>query len=157
MRDGTPKGYALIHFKGNQYVIDYKVAGKPKDYQMEIYAPKVVAKDRTSAGIYVNFFMGTKNDLVEYRISNNPWQRMTYVEDSDPSFEALLYRWDTTEQLMPGRRPSNAVESTHLWRAGFPRNLSPGEHTIGIRATDMFGRQFTQTKQFKVQEPVIVE
>lgn len=155
MRDGTPKGYAFIRFTGNQYVIDYKAAGKPIEYQMEIYSPKVIPfNDRTSAGIYVNFFMGTKGDQVEYRIGGGDWKKMTFVEDADPSYRALLYRWDTTDTLMPGRRPSNAVTSTHLWRGGFPSDLKLGEHTIEIRATDMFGRAFVQSKKIKVQEPV---
>ncbi|HEU5146504.1 MAG TPA: calcineurin-like phosphoesterase family protein [Chryseosolibacter sp.] len=158
MRDGTPKGYAFIHFTGNQYVIDYKAAGKPKEHQMEIYSPKVIPfGKRTSAGIYVNFFMGAKGDRVEYRIGGGDWKKMNYVEDVDPSYMALLYRWDTTDNLMPGRRPSNAVESTHLWRAGFPSDLKLGDHTIEIRATDMFGRQFTQTKTVRVQQPAETE
>jgi hypothetical protein len=157
MRDGTPKGYAFIHFKDNKYVIDYKVAGKPKDYQMEIYSPKVIPQGRTSAGIYVNFFMGSARDVVEYRIGNRNWEKMTHIEDNDPSFLALLYKWDNTETLMPGRRPSNAVKCTHLWRAGFPRDLPLGEHTIEVRVTDMFGRQFTQTRKIKVETPVAVE
>lgn len=156
MRDGTPKGYAFIRFEGNQYVIDYKAAGKPKEYQMEIYSPRVIPHStRTSAGIYVNFFMGRGNDTVEYRIGEGDWRRMNYVEDTDPSYNALLYRWDITESLMPGRRPSNAVRSTHLWRAGFPAGLSLGEHIIEVRATDMFGRQFTERKIIKVEEPIL--
>lgn len=155
MRDGTPKGYAFIRFAGNQYVIDYKVAGKPKDYQMEIYSPKVIPSNRrTSARIYVNFFMGSSRDRVEYRLDDGDWKAMDYVEDVDPSYNALLFKWDTVDTLMPGRRPSNPERSTHLWRAGFPTGLKPGEHRVAVRATDMFGRQFVQTKTVKVQEPV---
>src|SRR5690606_8974072 len=56
MRDGTPKGYAFLTIENNQYKIDYKVAGQPKEYQIEIFSPKVVARGRsTSAGIYANF------------------------------------------------------------------------------------------------------
>ncbi|PTT18979.1 metallophosphoesterase, partial [Flavobacterium sp. HMWF030] len=63
MRDGTPKGYAFIHFSGNQYSVDYKVAGEPDNYQMKVFAPKVVAKGKhTESGIFANFFMGSKND-----------------------------------------------------------------------------------------------
>ena len=59
MRDGTPKGYAFIDFKGNSYALRYKVVDHDPSYQMEIFAPKVIEKDkRTSAGIFVNFFMG---------------------------------------------------------------------------------------------------
>lgn len=157
MRDGTRKGYAFIDFTGNDYVIDYKVAGMTDDYRMEIYAPKVIPNTRTSAGLYVNFFMGTANDKVEFRIGDGPWQRMARVEDADPAYMALLFEWDMLEELIPGRRPSNAVKSTHLWRASFPRNMAVGNHMIEVRTTDMFGRTFTQKRQLRVQEPVTVE
>src|SRR3546814_11235658 len=65
MRDGTPKGYAFLNITGNQYTIDYKVAGKTKDYKIEIFNPKVVAKGSgTQAAISANFFMGTKVNTV---------------------------------------------------------------------------------------------
>jgi hypothetical protein len=45
MRAGIPKGYASINFKGNQYSLDYKVGGKPKNDQMDVFVPKVVEKN----------------------------------------------------------------------------------------------------------------
>src|SRR5690606_15650319 len=137
MRDGTPKGYAFLNITGNQYTIDYKVAGETKDYQIEIFNPKVVAKGRgTQAAIFAIFFMGTKGDNVEYRIDGGEWVAMNYVEAVDPSFVESLYRWDTIEELVPGRRPSNAVNSTHLWQGRIPTDLSLGDHQIEVRATD---------------------
>ena len=154
MRDGTPKGYAFIHFNGNEYTIDYKVAGKPKDYQIEIFAPKVVARGRrTRAGIFANFFMGSKNDKVLYRIDEGDWEEMTFVEEYDPSYVEKVYEWDLAEELMPGRRSSNPVKSTHLWRGNIPTQLEEGEHTIEVKATDMFGRTFTQKSSYRLQEP----
>lgn len=154
MRDGTPKGYAFIHFKGNEYVIDYKVAGKPASYQLELYAPKVVSTKRNSAMLFANFFMGAKGDVVEYRINNDAWKTMNFTENADPAFMASLFKWDLTENLFPGRRPSNAENCTHLWAIKFPNNLPVGGHTIEVRATDMFGRTFSATKNFLVQNPV---
>lgn len=154
MRDGTPKGYAFLNITGNQYTIDYKVAGATEDYQIEIFNPKVVAKGRnTSATISANFFMGTKGNTVEYRIDEGAWAPMNYVEVVDPSFVESLYRWDTIEELVPGRRPSNAVNSTHLWQGRIPTNLSLGDHQIEVRATDMFGRTFTQKSSYKLETP----
>src|SRR5690606_30331345 len=152
MRDGTPKGYAFINFSGNQYSIDYKVAGHSEDYQMEIFAPKVVEKDkRTSANIYVNFFMGSKQDTVMYRIDEGEWQKMWYHETYDPSYWHKVHEWDVTTKLLPGRRPSNPVSSTHLWRGRIPTNLSVGEHTIEVKATDRFGRAFVQRKSYRIE------
>lgn len=155
MRDGTPKGYAFINFSDNTYTIDYKVAGKPADFRMEIFSPKIVAKGRnTGAGIFVNFFMGTEEDQVLYRIDEGEWEEMSYVEEYDPSYVKLVYEWDLSEELMPGRRSSNPVKSTHLWRGGIPTSLETGEHVIEIKATDMFGQTFTQKSSYRLAEPV---
>lgn len=154
MRDGTPRGYAFLRITGNQYVIDYQVAGEEKEYQIKVFNPKVVAKGRgTQAAIFANFFMGKEGDVVEYRIDGGDWQPMTYVEAPDPSFVESLYRWDTLEELVPGRRPSNAVNSTHLWKGRIPTNLNLGTHKIEIRAKDMFGRTFTQESSYSLEMP----
>ncbi|MGV8091195.1 MAG: calcineurin-like phosphoesterase C-terminal domain-containing protein [Mangrovibacterium sp.] len=151
MRDGTPKGYAWLTFNKNQYRINYKVAGKPIDYQIEIFAPKLLEQNkRTSAGIYANFFMGSENDTVLCRIDNGEWKRMSYVRDYDPAYLNLLHEWDFTEELMDGRRPSNPEFCRHLWRIGIPANLEAGEHTIEVKARDMFGQTFTQTKTYRI-------
>lgn len=156
MRDGTPKGYAFLTIDNNKYKIDYKVAGKPKEYQVQIFSPKVVARGRnTSAEVFANFFMGAEGDKVEYSINEGKWSPMIYVKDTDPSYLSKVQKWDLTDQLMRGRRPSNAVESTHLWRGSIPaRTLSVGLHKIKVRATDMFGNVFTEEQSFKVEEPV---
>ncbi len=157
MRDGTPKGYAFLRINGNQYAIDYKVAGESSDFQINIFHPKVVAQGRgTPAGIFANFFMGHKGNTVEYRIDQGDWQPMVYVEAPDPDFLRQLFHWDTIDKLAPGRRPSNAVNSTHLWRGSIPTNLPVGEHRIEVRATDMFGRTFTQQSSYNLANPVSI-
>ncbi len=153
MRDGTPQGYAFMRFSGNQYTLDYKVVGKPADYRMNIYHPKVVPHNKkTSAGIVVNFFMGSAKDVVEYRIDDSEWKRMQRIEAPDPAYLELLYRWDRTDELMPGSRPSNAVTCTHLWQTAIPTKLSLGVHTIEVKATDMFGRTFIQKSTYRVEK-----
>ncbi len=151
MRDGTPKGYAFLNFKGNNYSINYKVAGKPAEYQMSVYAPKVAGyKSRSWPGIYVNFFIGSSTDEVMFRINKGEWRKMSYFEDYDPGYLAELFKWDSTEQLFPGKRPSNPVHCKHLWRTFVPTDLEPGEHTIEIKATDMFGNEHFGMKKFKI-------
>ncbi|WP_205499721.1 calcineurin-like phosphoesterase C-terminal domain-containing protein [Rufibacter psychrotolerans] len=158
MRDGTPKGYAFLHFKGSQYTIDYKVANQPKEYQMDLFLPKVVARGRnTSAGVFVNFFMGSERDTVLYRVDDGPWKPMAFQSDYDPAFLHKLHEWDLAEELMPGRRPSNPAKSQHLWRGNIPTNLSVGEHAIEVKATDMFGRTFTQKGRYRIEEPKQVQ
>lgn len=144
MRDGTPKGYAFLNISGNKYSIDYKVAGKPADYQIQIHAPKYLkANYRTSSRIYANFFMGRNDSKVEYRINNGEWRNMVYTVTEDPLYVGKLYEWDVSEKMIPYRRPSHPVQSTHLWRAPAPANLPPGKYVVEVRATDMFGKQHT--------------
>ncbi len=151
MRDGTPKGYAFIHFNGNKYQINYKVAGKPKNYQMEIFHPKIVEKDkRNKSGIFVNFFMGSKNDKLEYRIDQGDWQPMQHILMQDPTYEVSLYEWDLTEELMEGRRGSDAIESKHIWKSKIPTNLDLGKHLLEVRATDMYGNTFIAKSSYRI-------
>lgn len=154
MRDGTPQGYAFLNINGNTYSVDYQVAGKEADYQMNIFAPRVVQHNgRTTSQIAVNFFMGSKNDVVEYRIGDGQWRKMRYMETVDPSFQEKLFEWDYTETLLPGRRPSNAVNSTHLWVGPLQLNLPPGEQTIEVRATDRYGKTHYGKRTYKILAP----
>jgi hypothetical protein len=153
MRDGTPKGYAFLNLKGNQYSIDYKVAGKDAAYQMEVFLPKVVEKRKnTSAGVFVNFFMGAKGDKVIYSVDGGKWSNMAYVETMDPAFLSTLFKFDQSKELLSGRRPSNAEASTHLWRGNIPSNLAAGEHQIEVKAVDRYGKVSTQKVSYTIVE-----
>lgn len=151
MRDGTPKGYAILNVDNNTYSFDYKVAGKPKNYQMKIIAPSVVSEKHVRRYKFsVNFFMGKKGDNVQYRFGNEQWKNMTYVELPDPAYQYELLKYDIAEKLMEGRRPSNAVNSTHLWEAKFPNKLPVGKHDLQVKTIDMYGKVHTQTVTIEV-------
>jgi hypothetical protein len=153
MRDGTPKGFVIVTVDGTDYKTEYKVAGEDKSYQMQIYNPKVIKKDlRTSAGIFVNFFMGSKNDKVRYRIDGGVWKNMQNITAHDPSYLKELIDWDSSEVLLSGRRPSNPELTNHLWRIGVPNNLELGEHVIEVEATDMFGQVYTAKSMYRIED-----
>ncbi|MDR2815229.1 MAG: calcineurin-like phosphoesterase C-terminal domain-containing protein [Proteiniphilum sp.] len=153
MRDGTPQGYAFLNINGNQYDVDYKVAGKESDYQMNIFAPKVVAYKRgTTSQIVVNFFIGSQNDLVEYRIDEGEWRKMRYTSAPDLNYLIKLLEWDFTEELLPGRRPSNPEDCTHLWSAPVQADLPAGKHTIEVRATDRYGKIHSGKRTYSILE-----
>ena len=152
MRDGTPKGYIYLKIKDNKYEFDYKVAGEAPDYQIRLYGTAVVAKKYVSRHpLYANFFIGTKDDLLEYRIDGGEWKAMKHSPDIDPHYTAKLYLYDGATSLQEGRRPSDPVKSSHLWRVNLPK-LDVGNHTVEVRATDMFGRKHNQTKTIQVVE-----
>jgi len=62
-----------------------------------------------------------------------------------------LLAYDGATALVPGRRPSNAVKSAHLWKLDLPK-LKAGKHSIAIEAVDMFGRTHKATKEIEVVE-----
>lgn len=157
MRDGTFRGYSFINFKDNKYDIQYKVTGKPEDFQINLYVPKVIANKRNSARAVANFFMGSEKDTVEYSIDGGEWRRMQYTPTLDPDFMNSVAKWDTSETLLQGRRPSNPEPSKHLWSVQLPNKLSNGSHKITVKATDMFGKTFTAEKDFTVSDPVEIK
>ncbi|MDR1918355.1 MAG: calcineurin-like phosphoesterase family protein [Tannerellaceae bacterium] len=154
MRDGTPLGYAFLRIKGNSYVLDYKTWGKPADYQLAVYHPKVVPfRQSSSAFLYVNFFMGSPDDIVEYRIDKGEWSKMQRVEEYDPGYYRYVQDWDYLDQLVPGRRPSNPTTCQHLWKGRMITGLAVGQHQIEVRATDRFERVFTEKSTYRIESP----
>ncbi|MCP1997054.1 calcineurin-like phosphoesterase family protein [Flavobacterium sp. HSC-61S13] len=153
MRDGTPRGYAVLSVNANQYQLDYKVIGKPENYKMEIFMPQVIGDKRSgNSQVYANIFMGTELDRVEYRVDQGEWTKMTKEETFDPSFYAKVQRWDLSDTLLEGRRPSNAVNSAHLWKGKLPFHIGLGTHTVEIRVKDMFDRVYTDQKSYRIEK-----
>lgn len=153
MSDGTPKGYSFLSFDGNQYKIDYKVAGKSAKHQIGIYAPKVTASGiKGSTSIYANFYMGSEHDQVMLRIGNGDWKPMKRVEEFDPSFVAERVAWDMTDKVIEGRKPGNPNISNHLWKFNIRNSeLEKGTLEFEVKATDMFGRDFIEKSSLRVE------
>ncbi|GAB3335371.1 calcineurin-like phosphoesterase family protein [Larkinella ripae] len=154
MRDGTPKGYLFLTFNGNQYSFDYRIAGQTETYKIGLYAPKAIPRGQVGRNdLYANFFQGSKHDSLEYRIGQTNWKPMTRVEEADPGLLGVRFRYDSAEQPLAGTKPSAPIPSTHLWKAKLGGNLPAGEHTIEVRAKDVYGRTFTGNTTFRVVEP----
>lgn len=154
MSDGTPIGYVTLNISGNKYKADYKVSGQPKDYQIGLFHRKVMSTIwwEGRGRIYANFFMGHKGSKVEYRIDDEDWKPMRYIVEPDPAYVAELYRWDTADTLLPGRRPTEPANCTHLWWAPLTNNRALGVHTIAVRAQDDYGQSFVQKSSFRIEE-----
>lgn len=154
MADGTPQGYAIMDIEGNSYNIQYRSSGFDADYQMTIYHPNVIEKARnTHASIYVNFFMGSEKDEVMFRVDGGKWIQMNYTIEFDPSYLEVLYKWDRTKTVLPGVRPVDARQCSHLWKAPLPSNLEVGEHKIEVRVKDMFGNIYYDESSYRVETP----
>ena len=157
MVDGTKKGYAVVTFKGNSYVLDYYVSNAPKDYKMEIFLPKVTEKRKSSkAYMYVNYFLGGVKDTIEYRVDGGKWVQMKRTETYDPNLLLEVLKWDTSVSLLKGTRPNDPNLSSHIWKAAVPSDLAVGKHTIEFRLRDMFGRSFSTTREYDVAKTNMV-
>ncbi len=141
MRDGTPQGYAVVTISGNKYSIEYKAAGQPADKQITVYCSKVIPyKNGGVYPFYANVYMGSKNDVVEYRIDGGEWKKMRLTDEPDPTYMNLKYEWDRIDYAQEGYRQRSAtVNTNHLWKGRLDETLAPGEHAIEIRTTNMFG------------------
>lgn len=151
MRDGTPPGYAIITVDGSEYSCRYKVARMPDEYQISIYCPEYIPyKKGGKFPVYANFFIGSANDEVEFRIDNGKWNKMIKsTEEADPTFLNKVFQWDNTDSFPDGRRPNSIpVICPHLWKAFLDNTLEPGTHSVEIRAKDMFGNVWTAKNDY---------
>lgn len=155
MRDGTAKGYAIVTVRGSEYIYDWKTTCHDWDYQMSVYATKVIPYDHGSKyPIYVNFFTGGPDDTVEFRIDGGKWTKMTRVTDeTDPTYQKAKFDWDIATEPMDGRRPdSTPFLCNHLWKGRLDNKAAPGPHHVDIRARDIFGRTFHSTFDYITAE-----
>lgn len=153
MADGAPNGYSIISFDGQKYVLDYRAAGRSKDYQMQIYAPEAVPAGRTAeTEVYVNVFNGSERSTVEMRVGEDgPWQTMNRTLEEDPLYRMTVEREKSVEKK-PWSNPPEPKKSTHLWKRPLPADLSPGVHLVQVRTTDMHGRTFTGQRVIRITE-----
>ncbi len=167
MRDGTPNGYSFITFNGTDYIIDWKVAGSSADHRMNIHVPRgIVAGSGDTTLLTVNFFNGSEQSTLEYRIKGlTEWQPMEKVDKYDPYYLMIDQRWKNFEKLglmelweadtslsgpFPGTRMSQPRISTHLWETNLGTDWPAGRHIIEVKATDRYDRTFTAYHTMRV-------
>lgn len=166
MRDGTPNGYSFITFKGADYIIDWKVAGSPSDYQMNVHVPRgIVANSADTTLLTVNFFNGSEQSELSYRVKGETdWKPMHKVRKPDPYYVLLGKRWekfrkmgfraqwaaDTTVDLAQIGVLPRPVNSAHLWEANIGTNWPVGRHIIEVKARDRYGRTHSAFHMMRV-------
>ena len=151
MADGAPNGYSFINFDGTNYSLDFKAAGRPSNYQMEISAPEAITLSRFDKPmVYANLFNGSERSTVEVKFGRlGSWTPMEHSREMDPTFAATA----AAEKQLAGRNwrsLPNPKPSTHLWKAPIPDDLPAGTHLIQIRTTDMHGRHYQDQRVLRV-------
>ena len=140
--DGSPNGYFIVSFDGNEYSARFKAARRPADYQMQIQAPDQVEWGRpTNTPVLVNVFSGSPGSTVEMSVDDSgEWIALEFAPQRDP-----LYARVTERESGQG-----ASTSFHMWEGLLPTGMTPGGHLIRVRTTDIFGQEFTATRFLRV-------
>lgn len=158
-KDGTPNGHTVMHFDGQKYILEYRAAGKPADYQVRVTAPEVAhistAGDKPSSVVfYANVFNGMPNAVVEWKLGDSTqWQAMKKSAETDPTFQAL---WDEEQPLLenlPWRKLTRPMVSPHLWSASLATDgVEPGTYNIYVKATNPNGQVLTGNRIIRIEE-----
>ena len=155
--DGTPNGYLVVTFDGDDYSFRYKGAGFPEDFQMRIYAPqKMTLAIAKKIMIKVNVFDGNEKSKVEMRPSwSKDWVKMTQFTAQDPEHNLRLY-YGNKKTEKPYRKMKYGGPTTHLWQAKLPEGARVGQHFVHVRIVDMFGQGYEAKREISITEDVVV-
>ena len=140
MTDGTPNGYAFLHMNEKEWKLEWRVAGRPADFQMHIDMPDVVSKD--SIGIIkvtANIFNALPDAEVKMRIGENgEWRTMKLSPQRDPARLAEKEREMKIDNA-PWLKMGGTAISKHIWEADLNINSDfsqPGVYYIEIQSKD---------------------
>jgi hypothetical protein len=136
MADGAPNGYSIISFDGTDYQLEFRAAGRPADYQIEIDAPEVLSPSRLAGTrVSANVFNGSEKSVVEMKVGGGAWQAMQQTREVDPKFQRVVEHEARLLENEPAwRKLPKAKPSSHLWKLSLPEDLPPGTHLIEVRA-----------------------
>ncbi len=153
MADGAPNGYSIISFDGTKYELDFKAAGRPADYQMEIHAPEEVALDKLDeTTVYVNVFNGSPRSKVEMSLDGGDWIAMQHTREIDPKFQAVYDAEAAVLEKSPTfKKLPKPKASSHLWKAALPAGAAAGTNLLRVRATDANGKMHKAQRVLRVR------
>jgi C terminal of Calcineurin-like phosphoesterase/Calcineurin-like phosphoesterase len=153
MSDGTPPGYAIISFAGDQVAMDYFPWRGPADHQMEIQSPEAVAPRQGYVSFYANVFNGHDGWTVEARVDDRAWKKMPRILGWDPTYASEFLAQNSTAHPPATKRLTDPGLCYHLWRGILPADLPVGSHVLYVRATDPQGKAFSSQRPLAIVAP----
>ena len=96
--------------------------------------------------IIANIFNADPGAKVTCRVDQGESISMEQRRMSDP----FILKYIARREHFPGWI-DRAVESTHVWTAPIPMNLSAGTHTIFIQAVDSRGNKYEDYSIFNIE------
>jgi hypothetical protein len=164
MQDGNPNGYYVMGFDGTDVKPRFVPAGQKGNLNntMRIVLDPLLQgandaegnivtlnRGRLQAGskIVVNLFDGGERDSVKLSLNNGAFAAMTNVLRTDPFMERQYERYRGTPDAF-----SRPEISSHIWEFELPADLTPGTHTVVVKAVDEFGQRSQQAFSFELTE-----
>jgi len=149
-RDGTPNGWCLVDFDGNDYQVSFRAARRPATYQMNIYVPDELGiAEIGQTEVLVNVFAGSERSAVYLRVDAGEWVELQRVERVDPQYQ-VLYDAYQADPPPAGRKLSRPAVSAHVWSGVLPSGLHAGGHLLTVRSVDQWGRSTTARRIIRV-------
>ena len=151
--DGTPNGYTIMHFDGQKYLLDYKAARRDHREQIRITAPEAVSlAEAPNVEFRANAFNAIPGALVQFRLSDAPWQDMTKTENEpDPVFRKLVDEEKLLGEQLPWRKLPAPMVCPHLWKASLGTVTTPGNHLIQVKVTNPNGQILEGQRTIRVE------
>ncbi len=161
MNDGAPNGYSILKVDKVSYEIRFKAARRPESYQMNIFLPDdISAAEIPEAEVLVNVFSGSEKSIVEMKVGENgEWLPLSLEPQPDPYNKWMHSLGEFLDlRVEDGRRADEALgwkmdnprPSSHIWSGRLPQDLLKGTHRITVRTRDMFGREYTSHRIFRI-------
>lgn len=147
-QDGTPNGYHIFTFEGNQYREIFKPANFSSDFQLRISSP-VGALSQNEIGqqmVVVNVFDGSEKSIVMCQVDDLDFMPMQKILLKDPFYEKIYeqFKADVPDWISP-------ENSTHIWTMPLPADLKPGVHKIVANTIDQFGNEYKAAGVFEIE------
>jgi hypothetical protein len=148
-QDGSPNGYHIFHFKGNQFTQELKAARLDSSYQMRICSPRgtIAAADLANREIVVNVFNASDKAVVTYCLDGKEAVALTQQKGrKDPFIEAYFTEY---KSIIPSF--AEVAPSDHIWAAPLSIGIASGQHTLTVHVLNQYGDEYQQTALFEVQ------
>lgn len=152
MKDGAPNGYSIMEFDGRNYSMEFRAAGRPASYQMNIYAPEAMSrKTLATTVVLANVFAAGPQTVCQLRVGDSEWVAMERLTTEDPNYVAETMReaalGDEAWVGLPAPRAT-----PHMYRGLLPTQLDLGTHQIEVRARAPHAPEVVGTRIFRLEK-----
>jgi len=146
--DGTPNGFFVFSFDGNEYNYRFIPAHLPVSEQMRFIFPAGTVPSDSLRGkdILVNIYNASLGTKVWLQIDQEPAVVMTQKTMADPFIEHYLSDRSSFPDWI-----NKAVIHSHIWSSPVPAGLKAGVHTLKIYTGDQERPEYTGFSVFNVE------